>query len=145
MVLNSQLKIPEFQELLKLCRNRDQWSTKTPLQMWCCLYAIGQTSFTYLGFTIFKTDQTLGWTILIPAMFTAMYTVFAIYTTFYYSINDELLKILPCTWCLVGPIYSVYILLCSRFFYDYNKTMVHLILDHATIFQCNIEKSRELA
>lgn len=107
MVLNEQLKIPNFRELIKISWNRSEWKSQTPLQKWCYLYGIGRASFTFLGFTTFKEDQTLSWNVCIPFFCTVVYTILAIYTTFYCIVHGEPSKILPCTCLLVGPVYSV--------------------------------------
>lgn len=107
-MFNKKLIIPTARELFQsMSTIRDDWNFKTSLQKYCYLYGVGRAACIIVQLPIYEDDQTLPMMAYQGCVYVATYFLLAIYTVYYFVMNGEFAKCLPCTCLLVGPVVSV--------------------------------------
>lgn len=118
MVLNATFDdVPTVRELIKIKKIRAEWESKTPLQKWSYLYAIGRSALNIMGFPIFRDDSTLYWFSYIFFVYLMIDIILVIYTAFYFLSMGDIGSFVPCTALLVGPLLCVRVFEINSFYF----------------------------
>lgn len=107
-MVDKKFSIPTVYLLYRSLRSiKQDWELKTSQEKWCYIYGIGRSACLIVKLPLFEDDQTLSLWAYQGFVYSGVHILLVAYTVYYYLINGDVTKCLPCTCLLVGPVIAV--------------------------------------